>query len=169
MKSPDLIEKNSIIPEEKISPDRRAFLAKLGHTTLLLGAGAMGLISLDFLSPNVLLEPPSEVKIGRPEDFAPGSVTLLAKQKVFIVRTTEGSIHALSSVCTHLGCITGYRASERVIVCPCHGSKFNPANGSVVGGPAPQSLPSLELHLAHDGFLWVNRAVTVEPGTMMRA
>lgn len=152
----------------EIDHDRRLFLTRLGHATLLIGAGGLGVLSLDFLSPNVLLEPPAEVNIGRPDEFAPETVTLLSRHRVFIVRSPQGPFHALSAVCTHLGCMTGYRASSGIIACPCHGSRFDPADGSVLSGPAPVPLPTLELRLSEQGFLWVNRTVRVEPGTILK-
>ena len=147
---------------------RRKFFATLGHLTLLAGAGSLGLLSLNYLSPNVLLEPPAEANVGRPDLFPPGSVTLLPKQKIFIVRSAEGPFHALSAVCTHLGCLTAFWAGAGIIACPCHGSRFNPADGSVIAGPAPHPLPSLKLELSDRNEIWVNRSIIVEPGTILK-
>lgn len=147
---------------------RRQFFARVGHVTLLLGAGSLGLLSLNYLSPNVLLEPPAEVNVGRPDLFPPGSVTLLAQHKVFIVRSADGPFHALSAVCTHLGCLTAFWAGAGIIACPCHGSRFNPADGRVIAGPAPRPLPSLKLELSDRNEIWVNRSVIVEPGAILK-
>jgi len=154
--------------QEPMLLNRREFLAATGHAALLIGLGGLGVLSLDFLSPNVLLEPPAEVNIGHPDQYSPGSVTLLAEHKVFIIRAPDGPFHALSMVCTHLGCLTGYRTGAGMIVCPCHGSRFNPADGSVMGGPAPRPLPNLKMTLSERGELWVNRAEVVEPGTVLK-
>jgi cytochrome b6-f complex iron-sulfur subunit len=148
--------------------DRRKFLRLTGNVSLLLGLGGLSAVGLDYLSPNVLLEPAAEVNVGPPDHFAPGSVTLLAEHKVFVVRSAEGTFHALSMVCTHLGCLTGYRTGANRIVCPCHGSQFNPADGSVVGGPAPRPLPNLKMTLSSRGELWVDRSIQVEPGTVLK-
>jgi len=43
-------------------------------------------------------------------------------------------------VCTHAGCTVG-SVSGGTINCPCHGSRFNITNGSVVNGPAASPLP----------------------------
>ena len=45
---------------------------------------------------------------------------------------------AYSAICTHLGCtVLAKLNNQGDIVCPCHGSQFDPANGaSVVRGPA---------------------------------
>jgi nitrite reductase/ring-hydroxylating ferredoxin subunit len=45
-----------------------------------------------------------------------------------------GTIRALSSVCTHMGCTLAYRPEWKDLRCPCHGASFNLAghlaNGS---------------------------------------
>ena len=63
---------------------------------------------------------------------------------------------ALTAICTHAGCpATEWQAAERNLVCPCHGSRYNPKLGGVVlGGPATRKLPQLKLALK-DGKLVV--------------
>jgi Rieske Fe-S protein len=74
----------------------------------------------------------------------------------------DAGVYAISTVCTHLGCIV--KASEKGFDCPCHGSKFN-KDGSVVKGPAPKGLPWLEVKpLGGDNFL-IDEGKTVPAGT----
>ncbi len=47
--------------------------------------------------------------------------------------------YGLNAVCTHLGCVVPWNASENKYMCPCHGSQYN-SEGKVVRGPAPLSL-----------------------------
>lgn len=47
--------------------------------------------------------------------------------------------YGLNAVCTHLGCVVPWNASENKFKCPCHGSQYD-ATGKVVRGPAPLSL-----------------------------
>lgn len=47
--------------------------------------------------------------------------------------------YGLNAVCTHLGCVVPWNASENKFMCPCHGSQYN-SEGKVVRGPAPLSL-----------------------------
>jgi ubiquinol-cytochrome c reductase iron-sulfur subunit len=67
----------------------------------------------------------------------------------------EGIV-AYSKVCTHAGCaIALYRAPlfqptqpKPALVCPCHYSTFNPADGgTVTAGPAGRNLPQLPLEI----------------------
>lgn len=154
--------------DENLRKDRRRFLTSVGHGSLLLGLGGLGTLSLDYLAPNATLEPMAEVNVGRPDEYAPGSVTLLSKEKVFVIRGRNGPLHALSAVCTHLGCITGFRSSAGLIACPCHGSEFDPKDGSVISGPAPKPLPSFEIRMSDQGALWVDRMTRVDPGTILK-
>jgi ubiquinol-cytochrome c reductase iron-sulfur subunit len=73
----------------------------------------------------------------------------------------EGIV-ALSKICTHAGCaISLYRAPlfqpdepKPALVCPCHYSTFDPANGGVVTfGPAGRKLPMLPLEIDAGGGL----------------
>jgi ubiquinol-cytochrome c reductase iron-sulfur subunit len=69
---------------------------------------------------------------------------------------------AYSKICTHAGCAVSmlryptYEPTQPgpALVCPCHYSTFNPADGgSVEFGPAGRPLPQLPLRSAEDGSL----------------
>jgi Rieske Fe-S protein len=65
-----------------------------------------------------------------------------------LVRTQEGELFAYSAVCTHQRCTVAYRQDTRKLVCPCHGSVFDPADGAKVeAGPAPRPLPELKIRV----------------------
>ncbi len=59
----------------------------------------------------------------------------------YIVIENSGEIadYGLNAICTHLGCVVPWNASENKFICPCHGSQYN-SQGKVVRGPAPLSL-----------------------------
>jgi cytochrome b6-f complex iron-sulfur subunit len=58
---------------------------------------------------------------------------------MLVVRNDATSVSAYTATCTHQQCtINGF--TESVFQCPCHGSRFSPANGSVLRGPATQPL-----------------------------
>ena len=78
------------------------------------------------------------------EANAPGARVLVQGLKgdpTYLVVTEDKAIQsfAINSVCTHLGCVVPWNASENKFICPCHGSQYD-ANGKVVRGPAPLSL-----------------------------
>jgi Rieske Fe-S protein len=63
-------------------------------------------------------------------------------QGYVVVRDPGDTVHAFSSVCTHLGCDVN-KVSSGKIFCPCHGSVFDAQTGAVVQGPASSPLPKL--------------------------
>lgn len=139
---------------------RRYFLEKVGASAI--GATALGSVVLttQFLSPNVLREPPTKFKAGSIENYPPGSVTLNKSQGVFIVRAKEGYFYALSAICTHLGCIVNWKSEGGIIACPCHGSKFD-REGKVIEGPAPRPLQRFSITLDEQGQLIVEKGSVV--------
>ncbi|HSZ31192.1 MAG TPA: Rieske (2Fe-2S) protein, partial [Pseudonocardiaceae bacterium] len=65
---------------------------------------------------------------------------------------TPGTFEAFSAICTHQGC-TVNKVTSGTIDCPCHGSKFAIADGSVVHGPASRPLPKRQVTVAGDAIL----------------
>jgi glycine/D-amino acid oxidase-like deaminating enzyme/nitrite reductase/ring-hydroxylating ferredoxin subunit len=60
-----------------------------------------------------------------------------------VYRDEDGTPHALSARCTHLGCIVNWNSAERTWDCPCHGSRFG-TRGEVIMGPAVRPLERRE-------------------------
>jgi nitrite reductase/ring-hydroxylating ferredoxin subunit len=60
-------------------------------------------------------------------------------QKLAVHREDGGTLHALSPVCTHMGCLVEWNRAERTWDCPCHGSRFA-VEGKVIEGPAKRPL-----------------------------
>lgn len=155
--------------------DRRDFLLKLGIGSGLAALGAQTVASMRSLVPNVSYDAPTTVKIGMPNDFADG-LKFLPDERLFVFR--EGNtFHAVSAVCTHLGCTVraealpqpevktvegqSLRLTHRFL-CPCHGSKYG-GDGSNVSGPAPKPLAWYHLSISQDdGQLVVDLARSVE-------
>jgi cytochrome b6-f complex iron-sulfur subunit len=144
--------------------ERREFLNWLSLGWLAFSAAsAAGLTALGrFFFPNVLFEPPSQFKIGFPQDFADGEVDLRYKQKyrVWVVKE-EGQLYALLAKCTHLGCTPNWLAAENKFKCPCHGSGFY-KSGINFEGPAPRPLERVKVSLAEDGQVLVDKATVYQ-------
>jgi cytochrome b6-f complex iron-sulfur subunit len=109
----------------------------------------------------VLPSPAKKFKVTLPPSLPSAQPYLPAGRSVAIVK--EGNnVHAISRICTHLGCIV--KPTDTGFDCPCHGSKFA-KDGSVIKGPAPKALPWLEVkHLGGDNFI-VDEGKNVPPGT----
>jgi glycine/D-amino acid oxidase-like deaminating enzyme/nitrite reductase/ring-hydroxylating ferredoxin subunit len=75
------------------------------------------------------------------DDVAPGEAAVVKQsgERVAVFRDEGGSVHAVSAVCTHMGCVVGWNPLDRTWDCPCHGSRFA-LDGSVVNGPATTAL-----------------------------
>ncbi|MGK5628368.1 cytochrome bc1 complex Rieske iron-sulfur subunit [Streptomyces sp. URMC 123] len=120
----------------------------------------------------------------RPEDVIVGSLTFakpegleehdhdfqkeIAKAALMIVRLQPENIKdkreldwshqgivAFSKICTHVGCpISLYEQQTHHVLCPCHQSTFDLADGGrVIFGPAGHALPQLRIGVNKDGYL----------------
>jgi len=60
-----------------------------------------------------------------------------------------------SKICTHVGCpISLYEQQTHNVLCPCHQSTFDLANGGeVIFGPASRPLPQLPIGVDEEGYL----------------
>jgi len=86
-------------------------------------------------------QPPS---LALTSDVPVGGGKILADKKIVITQPRAGSFEAFTAICTHQGC-TVSSVSGGTVNCPCHGSKFSIANGSVVTGPAPSALAPVSI------------------------
>lgn len=79
-----------------------------------------------------------------PEHVNPGEGKLVTSnvQKIAAYRDDAGTLHQVSAVCPHLGCIVAWNAAEKSWDCPCHGSRFD-TDGKILEGPAVNALESL--------------------------
>jgi glycine/D-amino acid oxidase-like deaminating enzyme/nitrite reductase/ring-hydroxylating ferredoxin subunit len=84
------------------------------------------------------LAPPDVRSVG---SIPPGEAAIVRRGagKVAAYRDEDGTLHAVSAVCTHLGCQVQWNSAERSWDCPCHGSRFD-VTGHVIQGPAVKDL-----------------------------
>ncbi|HEY9522859.1 MAG TPA: Rieske 2Fe-2S domain-containing protein [Thermopolyspora sp.] len=68
---------------------------------------------------------------------------------------THDGIVAYSKICTHVGCPAAlYEQTTHHILCPCHQSTFDAADGArVIFGPAARPLPQLPIAVDGEGYL----------------
>jgi glycine/D-amino acid oxidase-like deaminating enzyme/nitrite reductase/ring-hydroxylating ferredoxin subunit len=80
------------------------------------------------------------------DDLAPGEAAVLKIDggNVAGYRDETGALHAVSAVCTHMGCLVGWNETDRSWDCPCHGSRFA-LDGSVIHGPAVTALEAVKV------------------------
>jgi glycine/D-amino acid oxidase-like deaminating enzyme/nitrite reductase/ring-hydroxylating ferredoxin subunit len=83
---------------------------------------------------------------GSVAELAPGDAEVLELdgRRVAAFRNLAGQVHAVSAVCTHLGCVLGWNQVDQTWDCPCHGSRFAP-DGTVLHGPATASLEPVDV------------------------
>ncbi|NIV14671.1 MAG: Rieske 2Fe-2S domain-containing protein [Aliifodinibius sp.] len=160
-----LQEKAEALPG--IAINRRDFLFRIGVGALSITAAGSGLVTLDFLWPDVVKQPPSKFKVGTPQDYPKNSVTMLPDQNVFVVRSVEGYFYAMSAICPHLGCITKWWKDLGEIRCPCHGSRFT-MNGERIAGPAPRGLWHVKIELNSRGTLLVDNEQNVDKDYILK-
>jgi Rieske Fe-S protein len=75
------------------------------------------------------------------DELSPGEAGILNidGDKIAAFKDEKGQVHAVSAVCTHMGCVVGWNENDRTWDCPCHGSRFE-LSGEVIHGPATQPL-----------------------------
>jgi len=147
----------------------------LRHTVWRKGLRAVTLGGLRPLTPADISTPGSLITV-IPEGYQ-NDDDALAKAGVILIKFAPGELHiptnydggtlvstmnwtidnivAYSKICTHVGCpVALYEQTTHHILCPCHQSTFDAANGAnVIFGPAARALPQLPLMVDSDGYL----------------
>jgi ubiquinol-cytochrome c reductase iron-sulfur subunit len=147
----------------------------LRHTVWRKGLRAVTLGGLRPLRPADISTPGSMITV-IPEGYADDD-NALAKAGVILIKFAPGELHiptnrnggtlvstmnwtvdnivAYSKICTHVGCpVALYEQTTHHILCPCHQSTFDAANGAnVIFGPAARALPQLPLMLDSEGYI----------------
>ena len=135
---------------------------------------------------------PSDMVVGQLVNAAPANLAPLqeenpaeyqnakAKAAVIVVRIKPSEIRTppgrenwgvdgilcYSKICTHVGCpISLYEQTTHHVLCPCHQSTFDLADGAkVVFGPAARPLPQLPLAVDSEGYLVAQSGFTEPVG-----
>jgi Rieske Fe-S protein len=71
-----------------------------------------------------------------------------------LVHLANGNFVAYDRACTHQGISVIYDPTKQLLVCPAHGSTFDPAKGGAVEqGPATKPLTRMAVHVNADGTI----------------
>ena len=127
------------------APTRRALLVGAGGVAVLAGCATYGSTPPDAPAAAPQTGGGATV-VARTGDIPVGGGRILADQRIVLTQPQQGTIKAFSAVCTHQGC-TVAEVRGGTINCPCHGSRFRVADGSVAGGPAPAPLAAVPLKI----------------------
>jgi thiosulfate dehydrogenase [quinone] large subunit len=121
-------------------------------TGLLAGASAL----LRGPAPAAKASPPAAEPIAASADVAAGHAVSFTNPAdggaALLIRERDGSLSALSAVCTHAGCDVEWNGGR--LICPCHRSTFDPRTGDPQRGPATMPLPVLTV-VERDGKVFL--------------
>jgi Rieske Fe-S protein len=123
-------------------PSRRAVLGAAGAAVLLTACGGAESSTAEATSA------PTDPVIAELEELrAEGALAFQTSDGKAIAIARGDEVVAYSAICTHDGCTVGWDAEDEVIACPCHGSRFDAADGSVVRGPARSALAAVQVEV----------------------
>jgi cytochrome b6-f complex iron-sulfur subunit len=126
------------------------FAGALVFASIAAGAGVVGMFASP---PPARREDVGEIDVASLTDLkAKGSVRFHFGREPCILIHANGQLHALSLVCTHLGCLVEWSPKARQLTCPCHRAAFG-LEGNVIEGPPPRPLTSYTVAVAGDRVL----------------
>jgi Rieske Fe-S protein len=140
---------------KELGYSRRGFVKAIASLTGLVTAGViLGSIKLPPVTPQSAQTTQSQT--GLPQGAIANINGLQADSPIYfeypqgypnmLMKKSDGSLLALSILCTHVCCTCSYDSASKLIYCPCHGSIFD-TSGSVRQGPALTPLPSIQLRV----------------------
>jgi Rieske Fe-S protein len=94
---------------------------------------------------------PGGTALAKTTDIPVGGGKVFADRDVVVTQPAAGTFKAFSATCTHQGCKVGEVAGG-TINCPCHGSRFAVADGSVAKGPAAKPLDARTITVQGDSI-----------------
>lgn len=134
-------------PGVPFAPGRRRFLE------YFLGASLTASF-ISFLYPVLrYLIPPPQAELGIDTVLAghvgelkanTGTIFRFGDRPGLLMLTADGQYHAISAVCTHLGCTVQYRSDLHEVWCACHNGTYD-INGRNISGPPPKPLDSYDV------------------------
>ena len=120
---------------------RRSVLVRMVKVVSFCSFGALLLPVERFLSFKIPRRP-KLVKVDKP--LKKGGFII---EPDFIIFDTDSKPIAVSRKCTHLGCTLNYHELEKMLICPCHQSRFA-KDGTRLAGPAKENLSTYKVEKA---------------------
>ncbi len=133
-------------------PGRRTVVATIGAVGLAAALTACGDEEKDSSEPAGAQAPKgggAGTVLAKTSEIPVGGGKIFKDEGVVVTQPTKGRFKAFSNLCTHKKCPVS-SVEGGTINCPCHGSKFDIADGSVKQNPAPIPLPVAEISVDGD-------------------
>jgi len=80
-----------------------------------------------------------------------GGGTVFADRRLVVTQPQAGTFAGFDTTCPHQGCAVN-EVVGGTINCPCHGSRFRIADGSVETGPAARGLTARQVQVTGDSI-----------------
>ena len=131
-----------------IPTNRRTLLKGLLGFVGALGLGGMIYGICRYLAPSAGADASVEISLS---DIPTGNAYAFqyGASPGILFRREDGSMTALSLVCTHLACTVTWNPEKRNFYCPCHEGLFD-AEGHVISGPPPAALERFKVEVKGD-------------------
>ena len=148
-------------------PRRRFLCGVIGGTTTLITA-LIALPGVGLIFAPLLHRPHrkrAKLLFISPDESASTSFILVryegqdpSSPGIFVKRSAQGKVVALSAKCTHAGCGVEWRSDQNRFICPCHQGQFD-AEGKNISGPPPRPLDHMTVDVeGNDIFVEVSQA-----------
>jgi Rieske Fe-S protein len=85
-------------------------------------------------------------------DIPVGGGRVFPEYRLVVTQPAVGGLRAFTAICTHDGCMLT-AVTDATIRCPCHGSRFAIADGTVVNGPATRALTPRPIRVEGDSII----------------
>lgn len=117
--------------------NRRSFLT---FATALIPSIFLGKAEAGGSPFGTFLAKSSAIKVGQSQVY--GAKDSNGKSLEVVLTRTKTGLYAFDGTCTHQGCLVNLK--NKSLICPCHGSVFNPITGAPVLGPNGSSKDSIK-------------------------